>query len=138
MDYARHQRDPTRHAIGIGFVVLVHALVIWALIAGLGRTVVDVIKKPLNGDDHRGDQGAAAASAAAEEDRSGSEGPGAGPALCPAAGRPGADACRAGYRFRDGDSAAGAGGNRAAGCGAAGSSQTGHPARYRPNFARLA
>ena len=48
MDYARQQRDPARHAIGIGFVVLVHALVIWALIAGLGRAVVEVIKKPLN------------------------------------------------------------------------------------------
>ena len=48
MDYARQQRDPTRHAIGIGFVVLVHALVIWALVAGLGRTMIEVIKKPLN------------------------------------------------------------------------------------------
>ena len=37
MDYARQQRDPTRHVIGIAFVVLVHVLVIWALISGLGR-----------------------------------------------------------------------------------------------------
>ncbi len=47
MDYARQQRDPTRHAIGIAFVVLVHALVIWAMLAGLGRKAIEVIKKPL-------------------------------------------------------------------------------------------
>jgi periplasmic protein TonB len=48
MDYARQQRDPTRHVIGIAFVVLVHALVIWALITGLGKQMIEVIKKPLS------------------------------------------------------------------------------------------
>lgn len=48
MDYARQQRDPTRHLIGIAFVVLVHGFVIWALFSGLGRTVVNVIKKPMS------------------------------------------------------------------------------------------
>jgi protein TonB len=48
MDYAQRQRDPTRHLIGIGFVVLVHALVIWALLTGLGGKFIQVIKKPLN------------------------------------------------------------------------------------------
>jgi protein TonB len=47
MDYARQQRDPARHAIGIGFVVLVHAAVIWALMSGFGKQMIDVIKKPL-------------------------------------------------------------------------------------------
>ena len=47
MDYARQQRDPTKHAIGIAFVVLVHLLVIYALVTGLGRTMIEVIKKPL-------------------------------------------------------------------------------------------
>jgi protein TonB len=47
MDYARQQRDPMRHLIGLAFVVLVHALVIWALLSGLGKTVIQVIKKPL-------------------------------------------------------------------------------------------
>ena len=47
MDFARQQRDPTRHIIGITFVVLMHALLIWALLTGLGRKVVEVIKKPL-------------------------------------------------------------------------------------------
>ncbi len=48
MDYARQQRDPARHMIGIAFVILVHALVIWALMSGLGKNIVQIIKKPLN------------------------------------------------------------------------------------------
>jgi protein TonB len=48
MDYARQQRDPTRHAIGIAFVVALHALVIYALFFGLARQAVEIIKKPLN------------------------------------------------------------------------------------------
>ena len=47
MDYARQQRDPTKHAIGIVFVVAVHLIVIWALLTGLARKAVEVIKKPL-------------------------------------------------------------------------------------------
>jgi periplasmic protein TonB len=47
MDYAQQQRDPMRHMVGLGFVVLVHVLVIWALLSGLGNTVIQVIKKPL-------------------------------------------------------------------------------------------
>jgi len=48
MNFAQQQRDPTKHMIGIVFVVLIHALVIYALMTGLARTVVDVIKKPLS------------------------------------------------------------------------------------------
>jgi protein TonB len=48
MDFARRQRDPTRHIIGIVFVVLVHVLVIYALVTGLARKAVEVIKKPIN------------------------------------------------------------------------------------------
>ena len=47
MDFARQQRDPTRHLIGIAFVVLVHVFVIWALISGLGKQAIEVIKKPI-------------------------------------------------------------------------------------------
>jgi periplasmic protein TonB len=47
MDFARQQRDPTRHLVGIIFVVLIHALVIYALMTGLARKAVEVIKKPL-------------------------------------------------------------------------------------------
>ena len=44
MDYARQQRDPTRHLIGVAFVVLVHLLVIWALITGLGKQMVEGVE----------------------------------------------------------------------------------------------
>src|ERR1700682_5652264 len=47
MDFARQQRDPARHVIGIAFVVLVHAIVIYALVTGLARKAIEVIKKPL-------------------------------------------------------------------------------------------
>jgi protein TonB len=47
MDFARQQRDPARHVIGITFVILMHAVLIYLLVTGLGRTVVEVIKKPL-------------------------------------------------------------------------------------------
>jgi protein TonB len=47
MDFARQQRDPTRHLIGISVVILVHAIVIYALVTGLARRAVEVIKKPL-------------------------------------------------------------------------------------------
>ncbi len=47
MDFARQQRDPARHLIGIAFVVLIHAIVIYALVTGLARKAIEVIKKPL-------------------------------------------------------------------------------------------
>ena len=47
MDFAQQQRNPTRHLIGITFVVLLHILVIYALVTGLARKAVEVIKKPL-------------------------------------------------------------------------------------------
>jgi protein TonB len=47
MDFARQQRDPARHLIGITFVILVHAIVIYALVTGLARKAIEVIKKPL-------------------------------------------------------------------------------------------
>lgn len=48
MDFAKQQRDPTRHLIGIICVILVHVVVIYGLVTGLARKAVDVIKKPLN------------------------------------------------------------------------------------------
>jgi len=48
MDYARQQRDPGKHVVGIAFVVAVHLFVIYALMTGLGRSMVQIIKKPLS------------------------------------------------------------------------------------------
>ncbi|MEP7207405.1 MAG: TonB family protein [Casimicrobiaceae bacterium] len=47
MDFARRQRDPKRHLVGISFVVLLHVLVIYGLMTGLARKAVEVIKKPV-------------------------------------------------------------------------------------------
>jgi len=47
MDFARQQRNPTRHMIGITVVILLHVIVIYALLTGLARRAVEVIKKPL-------------------------------------------------------------------------------------------
>jgi protein TonB len=47
MDYARQQRNPSRHLVGIGGVVLFHILIIWGLVSGLARKVVEVVKGPI-------------------------------------------------------------------------------------------
>jgi len=47
MDYARRQRNPSRHIVGISIVILIHALVIWAMVTGLARQAIQVIKKPI-------------------------------------------------------------------------------------------
>ncbi|MEP7283392.1 MAG: energy transducer TonB [Rubrivivax sp.] len=47
MDYASQQRNPGKHAVGIGIVVAMHVLLAWALVSGLARKVVDVIKAPI-------------------------------------------------------------------------------------------
>ncbi|THF62794.1 energy transducer TonB [Pseudothauera nasutitermitis] len=48
MSYATQQRDPRRHLIGIVFVIVLHVIVVYALINGLGREVVEVFKAPLD------------------------------------------------------------------------------------------
>jgi protein TonB len=47
VDYASQQRNPGKHAVGIGVVIAMHILVAWALVSGLARKVVDVIKAPI-------------------------------------------------------------------------------------------
>lgn len=47
MDFSQTQRDPTRKLLGIGAVVLFHIIVIYALVTGLARKVVEVVKGPI-------------------------------------------------------------------------------------------
>jgi protein TonB len=47
MDFAQQQRNPAKHLVGIAFVVIFHILLVYALIHGLGKSLVDVIKKPV-------------------------------------------------------------------------------------------
>jgi protein TonB len=47
MNYAQQQRDPRRHYLGIGSVILIHIVLVYALVNGLARKVVEVFKKPV-------------------------------------------------------------------------------------------
>jgi periplasmic protein TonB len=46
-DYASRQRKPTKHLLGLGWVVLLHLLLFWAISSGLARAVVKKIKDPV-------------------------------------------------------------------------------------------
>ncbi len=45
MDFSEHGQDPVKKLTGISVVVLVHAIVIYALLNGLGKQIVKVIKE---------------------------------------------------------------------------------------------
>jgi protein TonB len=47
MDYAQQQRQPGRHAVAFTVVVILHIVLGYALVNGLARKVVEVIKAPL-------------------------------------------------------------------------------------------
>ena len=47
LDYAQQQRQPGKHAIGIGNVLALHPVLGWALVNGLAQRLVEVIKSPL-------------------------------------------------------------------------------------------
>ncbi len=47
MDYAQQQRNPAKHLVGIVVVLVLHIALIYALVSGLARKVVEVVKKPL-------------------------------------------------------------------------------------------
>jgi protein TonB len=47
VDYAQQQRSPGKHTVGIGIVIVMHLLLAWAIVSGLARKVVDVIKAPI-------------------------------------------------------------------------------------------
>ncbi len=47
MEYSYEQRDPSRRIKGIIIVVVVHALIGYALVSGMARDAMKLIKKPL-------------------------------------------------------------------------------------------
>jgi protein TonB len=47
VDYAQQQRNPGKHAVGIGIVIVMHLLLGWAMVSGLARKVVEVIAAPI-------------------------------------------------------------------------------------------
>jgi protein TonB len=47
VDYAEQQRQPGKHAAGIGIVLGLHLLLGWALVNGLAQRMIEVIKAPI-------------------------------------------------------------------------------------------
>ena len=47
MDFGIEQRNPGKHAYGIGLVLLLHILLGWALVSGMAERVIDVIRAPI-------------------------------------------------------------------------------------------
>lgn len=46
-DYAAEQRNPRKHLVGIGVVILLHIILVYGLVNGLARKVVEVVKGPI-------------------------------------------------------------------------------------------
>jgi len=47
MNFSQQQADPRRHLAGIAFVVLFHVFIVWALVSGLAKKVVEVVRAPI-------------------------------------------------------------------------------------------
>mgnify|MGYP000844729662 CR=1 FL=1 len=47
MDFSKRQDDPRRHLLGLSVVVALHVLIVYALVNGLARKVVDVVRAPI-------------------------------------------------------------------------------------------
>ncbi len=47
MNFAQQQADPRRRFVGFGAVLLFHALVVYALVTGLAKKVVEVVRAPI-------------------------------------------------------------------------------------------
>ena len=46
-DYASRQRSPRKHLVGLGAVVVLHALLFWAINSGLAQKFVKIVKGPV-------------------------------------------------------------------------------------------
>lgn len=47
MDFSEHEREPGKKLSGLAFVILLHILIVYALVTGLARKVVEVVKQPV-------------------------------------------------------------------------------------------
>src|SRR5487761_2229264 len=47
MNFSQRQADPRRHLVGFTFVILLHVLIVYALVTGLAKKVVDVVRAPI-------------------------------------------------------------------------------------------
>lgn len=47
MDFSQRQRDPRRHLVGITAVIALHVFIVYALVTGLAKKVVEVVRAPI-------------------------------------------------------------------------------------------
>lgn len=47
MDFAETQRNPGKHVVGFGIVLVLHLILGWALLNGLAQRLIEVIKAPI-------------------------------------------------------------------------------------------
>ena len=47
MNFSQRQADPRRHLVGLTVVILFHVLLVYALVTGLAKKVVDVVRAPI-------------------------------------------------------------------------------------------
>src|SRR4051795_5051364 len=47
MNFSKRQADPRRHLVGLTFVILFHAFIVYALVTGLAKKVVEVVRAPI-------------------------------------------------------------------------------------------
>ncbi|MDB5766235.1 MAG: tonB3 [Collimonas fungivorans] len=47
MDFTQDGKNPSNNVVGIGVVVVLHVLIVYALLTGLARKVVEVIQQPV-------------------------------------------------------------------------------------------
>ena len=47
MNFAQRQADPRRHIVGFTVVILFHVLIVYALVTGLAKRVIDVVRAPI-------------------------------------------------------------------------------------------
>jgi periplasmic protein TonB len=47
MNFSQRQADPRRHLLGLTLVILFHAFVVYALVTGLAKKVVEVVRAPI-------------------------------------------------------------------------------------------
>ena len=47
MNFSQRQADPRRHLVGLSVVILLHVIVVYALVTGLAKKVVDVVRAPI-------------------------------------------------------------------------------------------
>lgn len=47
MNFSQRQADPRKHLVGLTAVIVFHVLLVWLLLSGLAKKVVDIVREPI-------------------------------------------------------------------------------------------